>query len=320
MAENSGIEWTHHTFNPWWGCVKISPACTNCYAATLGHRYGTEWGPSARRRFFGDAHWNEPLKWNRKAEAAGERHRVFCASMADVFEALPDGHPDLAMMAEARERLWELIERTPWLNWLLLTKRPERVMCSVPERWRVHGFPENVWPGTTVEDQKRGEERIPMLMAIPAAVRFLSCEPLLGPVDVAPWLFWDDLTASRLDWVIAGGESGPGARPSHPEWFRSLRDQCTAAGVPFFFKQWGEWVPYTADAQPPFFASAADGALIDSHSLPELLSDGNPVGGWWLPDIREDVVYRHVGKKAAGRLLDGREWSEFPVSPAAVRG
>lgn len=278
MGKNSKIEWTHHTFNPWWGCAKVSPACEHCYAEVWAARCGHSdlWRPNGQRRFFGDKHWAEPLRWNAAAAKAGERYRVFCASMADVFEDRDD-------LDAVRARLFGLIRETPHLDWLLLTKRPECVMpllhrafyggwngigtgaYSLMDDWLDGTPPPNVWLGTTVEDQRRADERIPALLNIPARVRFLSCEPLLGPVDLtcmdldradSLFRYWpltgahirDGMNepvvlagAATIHWVICGGESGPGARPMHPAWARSLRDQCGAAGVPFHFKQWGDW-------------------------------------------------------------------------------
>jgi protein gp37 len=238
-----------YSFNPWWGCVKVSPGCEHCYAETFSKRTGHSiWGPAAttQRRTFGDRHWQEPLKWNADAVKAGERRRVFCASMADVFE----DHPQLD--AE-RARLWELVDKTPALDWLLLTKRPENVIDFVPGQWfTAHRWPSNVWIGTSVENQAMADKRIPHLINIPAPVRFLSCEPLLGPVNLEPWLGGEYATGveyggyremaqepSEIQWVIVGGESGPKARPMDAEWVRSLRDQCNGAGVAFHFKQWG---------------------------------------------------------------------------------
>ena len=224
MSKNSSIEWTDHTFNPWWGCTRVSPGCEHCYAESFAKRVGQKvWGVQAPRRFFGDKHWNEPLSWNQAAEDSGVRARVFCASMADVFEDRPE-------LAEHRTRLFQLIAETSSLDWLLLTKRPENVMRLVPESWRER-FPRNVWMGTTVEDRPRGDRRVPVLRALPAAVHFLSVEPLLedlGAVDLA-----------GIEWMIVGGESGPGARHMDPAWVRSLRDQCVGQGVAFLFKQWG---------------------------------------------------------------------------------
>lgn len=274
MAKNSRIEWTTHTFNPWWGCVKVSPACKHCYAEAWAKRVGSRvWGIKAERRFFGDKHWAEPIKWDAAAAEAGERPRVFCASMADVFEDRRD-------LDAARARLWKLIEATPNLDWLLLTKRPELVRNMVPwgETW-----PENIWLGTTVEDQEWAEERLPHLAEIPAAVRFISAEPLLGPLEISRWL------GNNIDWVITGGESGPKARPSSPSWFLDLLNQCMASEVPFHFKQWGDWAP----GQGLNLAKARA-----SHA-----ADG--------------TVMLRVGKKAAGRVLDGAIWDGLPKTRSA---
>jgi protein gp37 len=235
MGANSAIEWTHHTFNPWWGCQKVSPACINCYAETFAARFSPNlWGPGSERRFFDDKHWGEPLKWDRRATAAGERHRIFCASMADVFE-------DRSELTPLRARLYALIDATPHLDWLLLTKRPENAEQlwsgaaidawdgseSMGPLWR-----RNVWLGTTVENHMWAERRIDKLLENDAAVHFLSVEPMLDYIDLRPWL-------KRIDWVIVGGESGAHASPMDPRWVRSLRDQCNEYGTPFFFKQWG---------------------------------------------------------------------------------
>ena len=226
MGKESKIEWTTHTFNPWWGCTKVSPACAHCYAETWAKRTGQKvWGDDAPRRFFGDKHWNEPLKWNKEAEGATERPRVFCASMADVFEKRDD-------LNEQRERLWKLIMATRNLDWLLLTKRPENILEMIPVDWR--DMPHaNVWFGTTAENQEQLNKRYGPLVSVPANVRFLSCEPLLGPLVLG--------NAAGIDWVIVGGESGAGARPMNPDWARSIRDQCNAEGVAFHFKQWGDF-------------------------------------------------------------------------------
>ena len=271
MAKNSPIEWTHHTFNPWWGCQKVSPACTHCYAEAWSKRIGLSvWGPSSDRRFFGDRHWRQPLLWNDEAARSGERRRVFCASMADVFETRDD-------LATWRERLWSLIEATPRLDWLLLTKRPENVSSIVP--WG-DAWPESVWLGTTVETQDWAAPRIAALLENKARIHFLSCEPLLGLLDLSPWL-------PKLDWVIAGGESGARARPMHPAWARALRDQCVDAGVAFHFKQWGSWAP------------AREGTGVRAVKVHFEAADA--------------TILARVGKGAAGRQLDGRTWSELPA-------
>lgn len=241
MGTTTAISWTDHTFNTWWGCQRVSPGCENCYAETFAKRTGNDvWGKNADRRRFGDKHWNEPFKWNRSAESEGRRHRVFCASMADVFEDREDHLND-------RDRLFDTIHQTPWLDWQLLTKRPENVLKMVPYV-DASDWPDNVWIGATVEDQKRADERVPVLLEIPAKVRFLSCEPLLGSVVLRP--SWTELELRsfggdgvecfpRVDWVIVGGESGPKHRPLNLDAARHLRDQCLADGVPFFFKQVG---------------------------------------------------------------------------------
>lgn len=252
MGENSKIAWCDHTFNPWIGCARVSAECTNCYAETMDARWKwggeTHWGKTAPRLRTSAANWRKPIKWNSEAKA-GERRRVFCASLADVFEDRPELEP-------WREDLGELIRVTRNLDWLLLTKRPENIIrladdatlficecahsqgmwrpgaeCQHCWAHRVGILPTNVWLGTTVGHQDtigRAEE----LLDVDARVRFLSCEPLLGPLDLRSVL-------DGIDWVIVGGESGPNARRMHPDWVRSIRDQCADAGVPFFFKQWG---------------------------------------------------------------------------------
>jgi protein gp37 len=227
MGVSTAISWTDHTFNPWWGCERVSPGCQHCYAEAFAKRTGhAVWGKTAERRMFGDKHWAQPLHWNAAAEAAGVPAKVFCASMADVFEDRND-------VDEARWDLFELVGRTPHLIWQLLTKRPQNVAAIAPVEW-FDAWPSNVWLGTTVEDQQRADERIPVLREIPAAVRFLSCEPLLTDVN---------LPLGAIDWVICGGESGPGHRPLNLDHARSLRDQCAAFVIPFFFKQVGGRTP-----------------------------------------------------------------------------
>lgn len=276
MGKNSKIEWTHHTFNPWWGCTRVSPACVHCYAESWSKRVGQKvWGAKAPRRFFSDAHWNEPLKWNKDARENGVRARVFCASMADVFEARSDLNP-------WRDRLWNLIEATPELDWLLLTKRPQRILKNTP--WG-SSWPHNVWIGTTVENQKSAEERLPYLAEVPAVIRFISAEPLLSEIKIQNWL------GSTIDWVITGGESGPKARPSSPSWFRSLLLQCMQANVSFHFKQWGDWAP----GQGINLAVARKAAQ----------------------EAQDGTLMFRLGKKAAGRLLDGATWDGIPKRKVA---
>lgn len=230
MGFDSKIAWTHHTFNCWWGCVRVSEACRYCYAETWAKRTGHDvWGPSGSRRFFSEKHWNGPVNWNNKAEKAGERYRVFCASMCDVFEKLPDDHPDAEEMEKARVKLWKLIEKTKNLDWLLLTKRPENIMKMIPAEWQ-DKLPDNVWAGTTAEDQETADERCEYLAKVPAKIRFLSCEPLLGPIK---------LTNDKINWIIVGGESGGSARDMLVEWVKDIQSQCKESSTPFFMKQMG---------------------------------------------------------------------------------
>ncbi len=371
MGENSKIEWCHHTFNPWLGCAKLSRACDNCYAEKerAVTCLGVTWGAGQDRHRTAASTWKQPLAWDRKAAKEGRRARVFCASLADVFDA---------EVSDAwRDELFALIAVTPNLDWLLLTKRPkvarEYVKCIVESRgdtesgafdkavqaylsadqgslpsashvaggsvyhsnWTYLGHDPghweydltwplpNAWLGVTVEDQKMDDMRIPLLLDTPAVTRFISMEPLLAAVDLEPYLTscegcgnqgsqgylvgYDQHAESlcgkacsrsviggegpSIDWVITGGESGPNARPAHPDWFRDIRDQCAAAGVPFLFKQWGEWAPV--------------------GDFPDRIPSGkrHDFGDDTLDDDRS--VWR-VGKKAAGRLLDGVEHSGFP--------
>lgn len=328
MAESSNIEWTDATMNPWRGCTKVSAGCAHCYAETFSGRNPKvlgQWGPSGTRVIAAEAQWKEPLKWDRLAREGrlpdgspnpdGRRPRVFCASLADVFEG-PETMPADAWNVidnHTRYRLWATIWLTPHLDWLLLTKRPENIvgpkhhiwapgavanavshvlhMAGEAEAKRFYSAPwppPNVWLGTSVENQTAADTRIPHLLAAPAAVRFLLCEPLLGPVGLHDrgWLERAD-DGTGIGWVIVGGESGPDARPMHPDWARSLRDQCVSAGVAFHFKQWGEFGP--EQSKPVAFTPV-------------------PLG---VPMSEPAPMFR-VGKKAAGRLLDGRTWDEFP--------
>lgn len=293
MSTDSKIEWTDHTFNAWWGCTKVHSGCANCYAETMDHRYGGDhWGKdNPRRMIVGE--WAKPAQWNAAAKAAGVRARVFCMSMGDLFEDF-DGpvldqldrpvemrqHPGRFWTVPLlRHRVFQIIEETPWLDWLLLSKRPENMVGMVPVSWRDR-FPSNVMVGTSPCDQKTADVCIPALLEVPAR-RFLSVEPLLGPVNLGPVLGTEcthegscqeeDTGANvchecedyqtGIHWVIVGGESGAGAREIKPEWVRSIRNDCNDSGVPFLFKQWGG-----------------------------------------------------VNKKLTGRELDGRTWDEFPAT------
>lgn len=248
MGKDSKIEWTHHTFNPWIGCTKVSDGCTHCYAESMENRWGRSWGPTSPRRRTSKDYWKQPYKWDKEAAEAGERRRVFCASMADVGE-------DLADLIEPRRDLSIIIERTPHLDWLLLTKRPEN-MVRLFARWNgIGGWPQNVWVGTSVENQGRASLRIPELLKIPAHTRFLSCEPLIEAVDLNLTQEYPDCEGHYQDarhglhWVIVGGESGHGARPMSLPWAISLKDQCKKEGIAFFMKQLGGTVDKRGDLE-----------------------------------------------------------------------
>jgi len=248
MGEVTGIAWTDHTFNPWIGCTRVSEGCRNCYAEQLvTTRMGRKWGPGTERRRTSAANWKEPIRWAKKARAVGRRDKVFCASLADIF--------DFEAPIETRRDLWKLIGDTcDALDLQLLTKRPMRITPVMCEDGLNLGFFEltHCWLGTTTENHQTAEERIPEILQVDAAVRFLSCEPLIGPINLDNlkyrpgmdgWLSafnenaWPEL--GKIDWVICGGESGAQARIMKPEWARNLRDQCASAGVAFFMKQMG---------------------------------------------------------------------------------
>jgi len=230
MAENSGISWTDHTFNPWIGCTAVSQACDNCYAESWDVRFGGErWGPKATRTRTGVKNWNRVMKWNRLAGESGVKTIVFCASLADVF----DNHRSIDPCW--REDLWRLIASTPNLAWMLLTKRPQNIERYLPGDWG-DGYT-NVAIGVSAENQVETDRRVPILLSTPAAGRFLSMEPLFEKVILPEGC----LGEGKIDYVIAGGESGPGARRSDTEWFRSVRDQARHAGIAFHFKQYGEF-------------------------------------------------------------------------------
>lgn len=250
MGQTTEISWTDHTFNPWAGCTKVSPACDNCYAEKDTHRRQfVKWGKDAIRRRTSEGYWGQLAKWDRAARKDGIRRRVFIGSWCDVMEENPQLTPILC-------DLWPQLRKCHSLDLLLLTKRPQNFRRFLPPDWIEIPLP-NVWGMTTVESAEY-RWRIDALRDTPFAVRGLSIEPLLGPVG--------DLDLRGIHWVIVGGESQHGARAMNPDWAREIRDQCIAANVAFHFKQWGEH----------------DSDLI------------------------------HIGKKAAGRLLDGRTWDEFP--------
>jgi protein gp37 len=306
VAENSKIEWTHHTMNFWLGCTALSPACDHCYAEGWAKRTGNAALWQGERRRTSAALWRQPAKWDAACAEADTRQRVFTNSLADFF--------DNQVPAEWRHDAWAIIAGARHLDWMVLTKRPENIVKMLPvmdssapgyrpwnERWPWR----NVWLGTTIEDRAR-LHRLDKLRAAPAAVRFLSIEPLLEDLG--------QLDLSGIHLVIVGGESGPRARPLNPAWVRSLRDQCAAQGVAFFLKQWGEW------ADMATARIAADGPVMTRTGIvPNWMDravtfeDGSSarLRGHTFTGHGTDLVYR-VGKKAAGRLLDGVEHSGFP--------
>jgi protein gp37 len=258
VGKDTRISWAHATFNGWIGCVEVSPACDNCYARTLSERWGyAVWGKDTPRRRTSVSYWRQPVKWNRDAAKSGQRRRVFAFSLSDVFEDRRD-------LDAWRADLWRLIEETPNLDWMLLTKRHDSIARMLPEAWLAKPR-SNVWLGVTAENQRRAEERIPALLEVPAAVHWISAEPLLGPIDVSPWMagashgVTDDLydapdgavvggeerigdtwrRRNGVDWVIVGGESGADARRMDPAWARDILDQCRRGGAAFHFKQKG---------------------------------------------------------------------------------
>lgn len=398
MSENTKIEWCDHTFNPWEGCQKVGPGCDNCYAETRNARFagGTaiNWGPGAPRRRTSASNWNKPRAWNAQAAAFfaehGRRQRVFCASLADVF--------DNAVDPQWRADLFALIQATPALDWLLLTKRIGNVHSLLPEHITGGELPNNVWLGASICNQPEADRDIQKLIEVPAVKHFLSVEPLLGGLDIMKWLqpytcadcchhgsindcgpdgcekcgeqeafegrdtckacgandqsakascpncgshrsyeedcgfIWSS-EQRLIDWVICGGESGPGARPMNPEWARSLRDQCQAAGTPFLFKQWGEWKPISQMEETEHGALYTPNVTAKPHESQDdlndiygrrctvpttiLHADGSTHG------ITEPMAFGQgteamqifrIGKKAAGRLLDGLTHDGYPAA------
>ncbi|SOE97505.1 protein gp37 [Burkholderia sp. D7] len=363
MSALSNIEWTDSTFNPWIGCMPVGPGCDNCYPSAWAKRYGRDFADRTRTKT-----WADPVRWNREHDAFyqlhGRRRRVFCASLADVFDNSVDPH--------WRADLFSLIEATPDLDWLLLTKRIGNAAAMLPTTW-ANGW-SNVWIGATVVNQQEADRDVPKLLALPAAMRFLSIEPMLGPIDLRRYLTptgiqcpdvcpdtryvlesevgtvlagsevhplcphcgehagWTGYDAG-IDWVVVGGESGSSARPMHPDWPRSLRDQCRIAAIPFLFKQWGEWGEFAnenhythcgAERRPHAWVDGDtgdhglcwvvddDGVWSNHTGAPRTDTDGQVVAsvavvGWY-------------GKKVSGRSLDGLLQHEFPeTAPDVLR-
>lgn len=349
MAENSKIEWCDHTFNPWIGCTKVGPGCDNCYAEAMMDKrlQAVTWGVGQERKRTSAANWKLPIKWNAEAARTGTRPRVFCASLADWL----DLEVPIAWLVD----MLDLIRTTPHLDWLLVSKRignwKKRLLQAIEyvafkivhfelaqwiNEWIRGRAPANVQIGSTICTQPEADRDLPKLYEIPARVRFLSVEPMLGQIDLGDFdhecgdpphspcpVMWPD-------WIICGGESGPHARPMHPDWARSLRDQCAAARVPFFFKQWGEYSPFVNEdhftycgEEKPSHAHAWVDSETGDHGLCWIIDDdglwsnwtGNPrFGAGAEPELHPCIaVMGRVGKKVAGRLLDGREHNEFPA-------
>ncbi|WP_197919346.1 phage Gp37/Gp68 family protein [Thiosulfatihalobacter marinus] len=300
MAKTTKIEWTDFTVNFWEGCQKVGPGCDHCYAEARDIRFtgGSHWGPGApRRKVKGGV--AKLRKINRDAEKFraenGHWPRVFCSSLSDVF--------DNAVDPTWRREAFAEIDNAPNTRVQMLTKRVGNVFQMVPPRWIEKGWPQHVGLMITVVNQEEADRDVPKLLDLKGKLGIpwlgLSIEPLLGPVKISPYMAtgWDgDIRnakpAPRLDWIIVGGESGPNARPMHPDWARSLRDQCVAAGVAYFMKQWGEWTPGYADHGNDL----EYGLICDAQQY----------------EWPEGYASFRVGKKAAGRLLDGREWNEVP--------
>lgn len=336
----SKIEWTDRVWNPVTGCTKISPGCQNCYAERMAKRLAGRCGYPKDEPFRVTLHperLEEPLRWKKPS-------RVFVSSIGDLFHEKV--HPYDIM------RIFNVMAQAKQHTFMVLTKKPENLLAfykrlrpgvTIPGPYfsicgKGQGYagspprlPDNIWIGVTAENQEQADKRIPVLLQIPAAVRFVSCEPLLGAVDLEPWMilnrfevtddildapdgalwgrfervgdYWEPVMP-RIDWVICGGESGPGARPMHPDWVRSLRDQCQAeaAGVPFFFKQWGEWLP-----------CAVPRMGINEYLI--MTPDGKTIPGGWpeaMATTGDTWAIAKVGKKKASRLLDGQTWDEIP--------
>ncbi len=295
MAENSKIEWTHHTMNFWLGCTALSPACNHCYAEVWAKRTGNADLWQGERRRTSAALWRQPAKWDAACASAGIRQRVFTNSLADFF--------DNQAREDWRSDAWVTIHQTPHLDWMILTKRPENIRKMLPggDTFRLQPWGDgwaNVWLGTTIEDRAR-LHRLDKLRAVPAAVRFLSIEPLLEDLG--------ELDLSGIHLVIVGGESGPKSRPMHPAWVRSLREQCAVQGVPFFFKQWGEWQPREWCRDGGTHAMRAWSGQISFQAIQSHPNSIERVGAG-----PEWSAFARVGKKAAGRLLDGVEHNGFP--------
>lgn len=334
MAEETKIQWCHHTFNGWRGCTKRGPECEYCYAETMSGRNPAVlgvWGKHGTRPIGADSYWRGPIAWNRAAEATMTRKRVFCGSLKDAFEG-NDTMPESAHgpVYQARLRLVHLMKDTPWLDWMLLTKRAENIQPIAASLYPATQIDllslPNVWCGTSVGVRSR-KDQIDFLREVPSAIRFLSIEPLLEDLG--------ELNLKNIDLVIVGGESGANARPMHSDWARSVRDQCLAVckdcraegakwlrstgpgfqddvshwgkckRPAFFFKQWGNYWPFD-----PLYLSKED------HAFGPIPDDWDPqLEHHWPQNVKIGacpIISVNIGKEKAGRLLDGREWNEMP--------
>lgn len=333
----SNIEWTGKTLNFLAGCTRVSEGCRNCYAEKMAKRLAAMGQKKYEGLLTDDGRWNGKLNIDEKAfDVPGKTKKpttFFVNSMSDLFhESVPDAWLD---------KIFDVLEDNPHHIYQILTKRPERMQAYLSKRWKVAYLPQFIWLGVSVENQQAADERIHHLLNTPAAVRFLSCEPLLGPVDlnsvdrgsigmngfpdpVGAFAEWQEKPMRAklrdgIDWVIAGGESGPGARPMHPEWARSLRDQCQAAGTAFFFKQWGEWLPWLEFCENPAVKDVdPEQSRFDTMIWNPDTDEWDYHGGGWGDDPGAssyedpDQIVGRVGKRAAGRKIEGRTWDEMP--------
>lgn len=318
MGLSTGISWTDATWNPWQGCTKVSPGCEHCYMFRDMKRYGRDGSIVVRSS---DATFKLPTKRKRSGEhAIHDGWKVFVCSWSDFFHERAD---------RWRPDAWTIIRSRPGVIFQLVTKRPERIKDCLPDDWG-DGWP-NVWILTTAENQHYADLRIPELLNVPAAVRGVSIEPMLGPIDLraigvgeATGIYTDALRGltldpfgnvlhrgAALDWAIAGGESGPKSRPIHPDWVRSLRDQCVEASVAFHFKQWGEWSPSSANGH-----DYGEGVFLPSGDFIAAngIDDGDDV-----PPLDSLPWMFRVGVKQSGRTLDGRVWDQFPNQIARTK-
>jgi protein gp37 len=331
MSDNSAIEWTDATWNPVTGCTKVSPGCDHCYAETFAERWRGTPGHHFENGFdvtLRPERLDQPMRWKRP-------RRIFVNSMSDLFHNdIPD---------EFIARVFGVMAQAHWHTFQVLTKRHgrmrsllnsaafhERIQVAVDrmyddpdEQYIGDGWPfRNVWTGVSVEDQKWADIRIPALLDTPASVRWISAEPLLGPIDLTDWLWktgGEYGEASRtlsLDWTVVGGESGPGARPMHPQWARDLRDQCVAAGVSYLYKQSGQYAPVVDQPRPGDLWQALDGATSDWQPGDGHVRHGG--GDFRRPGSKTTLMRRARSKHDAGRLLDAVEWNEYPTTRTEV--